>query len=88
MCRCVIGSVIPGVSKVPVDHSAPEDEGSTFLRNVVNELLSDTASLPKDWDSRESVFVGKKKCLYRRKRGSFSETRGNERFSVASGLCL
>jgi hypothetical protein len=67
MCCCVIGWVIPGVSKVPVDHSTLEDECDRFLRNVINELPSDTASLPKDWDSRVSVFVGKKKRFYKRK---------------------
>jgi len=50
MWRCFIEWVIPDVSKVPVDHSTLEDEGDTSLRNVINELPSGTASLPKDQD--------------------------------------
>jgi hypothetical protein len=75
--RCVVGWVIPGVSKVPVDHSTLTDEDDSFLRNVVNDLPSDTASLPKDRDSRVSEFV-EKKCFYKRRLGSFSETQVNE----------
>ena len=64
---------IPGVSNVPVDHSTLEDEDDKFLRNVVNELPSDTASLPTDWDSRVSEFVGKKSVSTKESEGLFQK---------------